>query len=121
MYAALFNYLVHNFRLYLFQKEYPNAAAKLMTQVEHVKGTIKFSKNSDNASARTYKGTFAVGHGMWKGELVKEDGRGLVICSGGEKEFLIVKNNQTAEYFIADLRRADTAGNRPEVYDELQH
>jgi len=36
-----------------FQKEYPNAAAKLMTQVEHVKGTIKFSKNSDNASART--------------------------------------------------------------------
>jgi hypothetical protein len=108
-----------------FLKEYPSAAAKLISNFKNAKGNIKFSKQPKEGPARQYFGTFAISHGMNKIEATQIDEKWsknrLVMCSDGDKEFVLVeKYPNSGEYFIADARRGGTTNGRAEAYDELK-
>jgi hypothetical protein len=106
-----------------FLNDYPAAYEKLVASTERVKGCLaKTIVDVDGTVLNGGMVRFSTDHGMWKAECDgEEDGKKVaaVVCSGGEKQFVLGKNEGKDAYFIADARRSNYVGNL-KVYSEIR-
>jgi len=108
-----------------FLNEYPAAYEKLLASTERVKGSL--TKTIIDVDGTVKNGgtlRFSTDHGMWKAESEgEEDGKKVaaVVCSGGDKQFVLGKNEGKDEYFIADARRSNYVGNLKVYTEVMEH